>query len=144
MISGFCYFNGKIVSANESLIHPDDLGVLRGYGVFDVMKTVNRKIFLFDEHFKRLNDSADYLGVRLPAGKKEIEEAIKKLISKNKIKQASIRIVLTGGRSADAMHFDSNTPTFYILVSESKPLEEGLYKKGVKLDRKSTRLNSSH
>ena len=133
MVSSFCYFNGKIVSANESLIHPDDLGVLRGYGVFDVMKTVNRKIFLFDEHFKRLNDSADYLGVKLPAKKSEIEEAIKKLISKNKIKQASIRIVLTGGRSADAMHFDSNTPTFYILVSEFKPLEEGLYKKGVKL-----------
>jgi len=133
MISSFCYFNGKIVPANSALIYPDDLGVLRGYGVFDVMKTVNGKIFLFDEHFKRLSDSADYLGVRLPAGKKEIEEAIKKLISKNKIKQASIRIVLTGGRSADAMHFDFKSPTFYILVSESKPLEEGLYKKGVKL-----------
>src|SRR3990167_9343464 len=101
MISSFCYFNGKIVPANSALIYPDDLGVLRGYGVFDVMKTVNGKIFLFDEHFKRLSDSADYLGVRLPAGKKEIEEAIKKLISKNKIKQASIRIVLTGGGRAD-------------------------------------------
>src|SRR3989338_5407718 len=133
MISGFCYFNGKIVPANKSLIHPDDLGILRGYGVFDVMKTVNGKIFLFDEHFKRLSDSADYLGARLPAGKKEIEEAIKKLISKNKIKQASIRIVLTGGRSADAMHFDSKTPTFYILVSEFRPLKEELLKNGVKL-----------
>ena len=78
MISGFCYFNGKIVPADRALIHPDDLGVLRGYGVFDVMKTVNGKIFLFDEHFKRLSDSADCLGVKLPAGKKEIEEAIKK------------------------------------------------------------------
>jgi len=39
MISGFCYFNGKIVPADRALIHPDDLGVLRGYGVFDVMKT---------------------------------------------------------------------------------------------------------
>ena len=133
MISSFCYFNGKIVPANKSLIYPDDLGVLRGYGVFDVMKTVNGKIFLFDEHFKRLSDSADYLGTRLPMGKKEIEEAIKKLISKNKIKQASIRIVLTGGRSADAMHFDSKTPTFYILVSEFRPLKEELFKNGVKL-----------
>ena len=106
---------------------------MRGYGVFDVMKTVNGKIFLFDEHFKRLSDSADYMGVRLPAGKKEIENVIKKLTSKNKIKQASIRIVLTGGRSADAMHFDSKTPTFYILVSEFRPLKEELLKNGVKL-----------
>ena len=92
---------------------------LRGYGVFDVLKTVNGKIFLFDEHFKRLSDSANYLGVKLPAKKNEVEKVIKKLISKNKTKEASIRIVLTGGRSADAMHFDSNTPTFYILVSNS-------------------------
>ncbi|KKT21176.1 MAG: D-alanine aminotransferase [Parcubacteria group bacterium GW2011_GWB1_43_8] len=131
--NNYCCFNGKIVPANSALICLDDLGILRGYGVFDVMKTVNGKIFLFDEHFKRLSDSADYLGARLPAGKKEIEEAIKKLISKNKIKQASIRIVLTGGRSADAMHFDSKTPTFYILVSEFRPLKEELFKNGVKL-----------
>lgn len=114
----------------------DDLGVLRGYGVFDVMKTVNGKIFLFEEHFKRLSDSAFYLGVELPLKKEEIEAVIKKLILKNKIskdKEASIRIVLTGGRSADAMHFDPKTPTFYIMVSEFKPLEESLYKKGIKL-----------
>ena len=129
----FCYFNGKIVPADKSLIHPDDLGILRGYGVFDVMKTVNGKIFLLDEHFKRLSDSADYLGVKLPSGKTEIEKAIKKLISKNKIQQASIRIVLTGVRSADAMCFDAWTPTFYILVSEFKPLKPELLKNGIKL-----------
>lgn len=133
MNSNFCYLNGKIVSSNKALIHIDDLGLLRGYGVFDVMKTVNGKIFLFDQHFKRLNDSADYLGVKLPVKKNEIEEVIKKLISKNKIKQASTRIVLTGGRSADAMHFDAKTPTFYILVSEFKPLKPDLFKNGIKL-----------
>ncbi len=115
------------------MIHPDDLGILRGYGVFDVMKTVNGKIFLFDEHFKRLSDSADYLGVKLPVKKSEIEKTIKNLILKNKIKQASIRIVLTGGRSADAMRFDCQKPTFYVLVSEFKPLSSSLFKNGIKL-----------
>ncbi len=133
MALNFCYFNGKIAPADKALIHLDDLGVLRGYGVFDVMKTVNGKIFLFDKHFKRLSDSADYLGVKLLVGKTKIENAIKKLIAKNKIKQASIRIVLTGGRSADAMRFNFKTPTFYILVSEFKPLKPDLYKNGIKL-----------
>jgi branched-chain amino acid aminotransferase len=133
MQKNYCCFNGKIVPANSALICPDDLGVLRGYGVFDVMKTVNGKIFLFGEHFKRLSDSADYLGVELPVKKTEIETIIKKLISKNKINQASIRIALTGGRSADAMRFDSQTPTFYILVSEFKPLKKELFKNGIKL-----------
>ena len=133
MNSNFCYFNGKIVPADKALIHPNDLGVLRGYGVFDVLKTVNGKIFLFDEHFKRLNDSAGYLGVKLPMKKTEIKETIKKLIVKNKISQASIRIVLTGGRSADVICFDCEKPTFYILVSEFKPLKPELFKKGIKL-----------
>ena len=31
------------------------------------------------------------------------------------------------------MHFDSRTPTFYILVSEFKPLEPELFKNGIKL-----------
>ena len=74
MVPSFCYFNGKIVPASEVLIHPDDLGVLRGYGVFDVLKTVNGKIFLFDEHFKRLSDSANYLGVKLPAKKMKLKK----------------------------------------------------------------------
>lgn len=129
----FCYINGKILSMEKAGMALDDLGVLRGYGVFDVMKTVNEKLFLFDEHFKRLNDSANYLGVNLPVKKNEVEVIIKKLILKNKIKQASVRIVLTGGRSADAMHFDSKKPTFYILVSEFKPLKQDLYENGIKL-----------
>ena len=31
------------------------------------------------------------------------------------------------------MHFDSTTPTFYILVSEFKPLNKELYENGIKL-----------
>ena len=55
------------------------------------------------------------------------------MIAINKISQASIRIVLTGGRSADIMHFHSGTPTFYILVSEFKSLADDLLKNGIKL-----------
>lgn len=132
-MSGFCYLNGKILLLNKAAISLNDLGVLRGYGVFEALKTVNNKIFLFDEHFERLNKSAKYLGVRLPASKEEIKEIIYKLIKKNKIKNAAIRIVLTGGRSSDTVHFNSDSPTFYILASELPPLKSEFYKNGVKL-----------
>jgi len=129
----FCYLNGKILPFNKAVINLDDLGMLRGYGVFEVLKTVNNKIFLFDEHFMRLKNSAEFLGIKLSHKKSEIEEIIKKLIIKNKIKEAAIRIVLTGGRSLDAITLNSKTPTFYILVSEYKPLNEKLFKNGVNL-----------
>lgn len=132
-MSDFCYLNGKILPFDKAFLNLDDLGALRGYGVFEVLKTENGKIFLFNEHFSRLKNSSEYLGIKLPLKKSEIEEIIKKLIIKNKIKQAAIRIVLTGGRSKDAMIFNSKTPTFYILVSEFKALSAKLFKNGVRL-----------
>lgn len=133
MSYNFCFLNGKILPFDKAFLNLDDMGALRGYGVFEVLKTENGKIFLFNEHFTRLKNSAEYLGIKLPLKKSEIDDVIKKLIFKNKIKQATIRIVLTGGRSPDAMILNSKTPTFYILVSEYKPLNEKLFKNGVRL-----------
>ena len=124
MKNNYCYFNGKILPIDKVRIYPDDLGILRGYGIFDVVKTCNDKIFLFDEHFKRMETSAKSYGLKLPLGKSELKEVIVNLVRKNKIKNASIRIVLTAGRSLDAMHFNPSSPTFYILVSELKLLPQ--------------------
>lgn len=132
-MSDFCYLNGKILLFEKAGINLDDLGVLRGYGAFEALKTVNNKIFLFDEHYERLQKSAKYLGIKLPVTKTEIKEIVYELIKKNKVKNAGIRIVLTGGRSADFMHFNSSLPTFYILISELKPLKRRFYLNGVKL-----------
>lgn len=129
----FCYLNGKILPFSKATVNLDDLGILRGYGAFEALKTVNGKIFLFNEHFERLKKSAEYLAVKLPAAKTEIKEIIFELIKKNKIKNAAIRIVLTGGRSEDTVHFNSSSPTFYILASELAPLKSEFYKNGVKL-----------
>lgn len=133
MKRNYCYFNGKILPIEKVKIYPDDLGILRGYGIFDVVKTCNGKIFLFDEHFERIKKSAKSYGLKFPLEKLELETTINKLVFKNKIKNATIRIVLTAGRSADATHFDYSSPTFYILVSELKPLPETYYQNGIKL-----------
>lgn len=132
-MSDFCYLNGKILPFEKAGINLDDLGILRGYGVFEALKTVNGKIFLFNEHFERFKKASEYLGIRLPSTKTEIKEIIAELIKKNKIKNATVRIVLTGGRSADTAHFNSGLPTFYILVSELLPLKSEFYANGVKL-----------
>src|SRR3989344_621663 len=133
MKNNYCYFNGKILPIEKTRIYPDDLGILRGYGIFDVVKTCNNKIFLFDDHWKRMTNSAKSYGLKLPLKKSELEKIIEKLVIKNKIKNATVRIVLTAGRSADAMHFDPSSPTFYILISELKLLPDKYYEKGVKL-----------
>lgn len=133
MKNNYCYFSGKILPIEKVKIYPDDLGILRGYGIFDVVKTCNNKIFLFDKHFERIKNSAKAYGLKLPLDKDGLKKVIEKLVLKNKIQNATVRIVLTAGRSADATHFDYSTPTFYILAGELKPLPEAYYQKGVKL-----------
>lgn len=133
MKKNYCYFNGKILPAEKALIYLDDLGILRGYGIFDVVKTHNNKIFLFDQHFERIKNSAKSYGLKLPLSKSELKKMIEKLVFKNKIKNATVRIVLTAGRSANATHFNYSSPTFYILAGELKPLPYSYYQNGVKL-----------
>lgn len=133
MQKNYCYLNGKILPIEEAMISPDDLGILRGYGVFDAMITCNGKIFLFDEHYERFKNSSASLGLKLPAGKEEFKKIIDDLIDKNGLKKAAIRAVLTGGRSDNAMFFDTATPTFYVLAKEFKPLAKEFFESGAKM-----------
>jgi len=127
----YCYLNGKILPLEKAGISLRDIGILRGYGIFDFSRTYNGKPFAFKEHFMRMKHSANVLNLKVPIFEKETEEIIKKLISKNKLKEANIRMVLTGGESLDGISYHSTT--FYILVGDVKKFPESIYKKGAKL-----------
>lgn len=130
----YCYLNGKILPLNKAAISPCDLGLLRGYGVFDYLRTYRKKPFLVKEHYLRLKNSARTLNLKVPIPQKEFENAIEKLVIKNKIKkEASIRIVVTGGESKDGFSYDYLKPTCYILVAELHVYPASIYKNGAKL-----------
>lgn len=130
--TGFGYWDGRIVPVNEIRIAPQDLGVLRGYGVFDVMRTENGKPFLLDKHWARLENSAATLDLKLPISKEEYENILDQLLEKNGFMQASIRTVLTGGPSADSFLPEGNE-TFFILITDFHGLEERFYTDGAKV-----------
>lgn len=124
------YFNGKIIASDKIKISPYDLGVLRGYGVFDVMRTQNGKLFLLKDHWKRLQNSARELNLKIPVSKKELQEIIIKLLKLNGFKESIIRTVLTGGTSKDGFTFE-NKESFYILIERFSPLPRECFTKGV-------------
>lgn len=128
MGKNICFFNGKTVSLNKVKIDPYDLGILRGYSVFDVMRVQNEKPFLLDDHWRRLQSSAKELNLKIPVSRKEYGKTVKKLLAANKFKKSIIRTMLTGGISADAM--SPGKETFYILIEKFKPLPNLVYKKG--------------
>ncbi len=129
----YCYLNGKILPIDEARISPQDLGVLRGYGVFEFLRTYNGKPFLLDQHLKRFFGSVKSLNLKIKVNRPEINAIIKELITQNRLPEANIKLVLTGGPSPDGISIVPNASTFYILVNSRQNQPETFYKNGVKL-----------
>lgn len=127
------YMNGRVCPADEACISPLDIGLLRGYAVFDLLRTVHGRPFLLTEHLRRLRASAGRLGLAVPYTDAEIEAAIEDLLARNDHEEATVRLVLTGGVSPDGMAFNPETPTFFILTHELHEPDAAVYEQGVKL-----------
>jgi len=135
MLKKYMYLNGKIVPADRPAILISDVGFMRGYGAFDFMRTHNGKIFRWSDHWARFNNSAKVLGLKINLDQKEAEKIIYSLIKKNKLKEAGIRLVISGGPAIDAglVNFDPKKSTLAILIEDTHGLPEKLFKTGAKL-----------
>jgi len=133
MHAPYLYLNGQIVEAKDAAISPYDIGLLRGYAVFDLLRTVHGRPFLLAEHLQRLRASAEHLNLTVPATDAEISSAIDELLARNGHDEATVRMVLTGGVSPDGMGFDPATPTFFILTHDLHEPPASLYESGGKL-----------
>ena len=133
MTTTYLYLNGDIIPADSACISPYDIGLLRGFAVFDLLRTVHGRPFMLIEHLTRLRASAAHLGLQVPRTDAEIDEIIDELLERNGHEEAIIRLVLTGGISPDGMQFDAATPTFFILTADIHLPPDSLYSEGGKL-----------
>lgn len=97
------YIGERFVEEKEALISVNDLSVLRGYGVFDFLRTYNNSPFHLEEHLDRLERSARLIGLSLPFAKSDIAELVVEGIKLSGHKEKKIRIVVTGGLSPDGI-----------------------------------------
>ncbi len=127
------YLNGRILPAHEAAISPFDIGLLRGYAIFDLLRTVRGRPFLLAEHLERFHRSASELGLAIPVDDAEITRVIDELLDLNGHAEATVRLVLTGGVSPDGMRYDAGSPTFFILVHPFPEPPSTIYEQGAKL-----------
>jgi branched-subunit amino acid aminotransferase/4-amino-4-deoxychorismate lyase len=131
LMKRYGYLNGQIKELEKMRIDPYDIGVLRGYGVFDVMRTTKGKPFLIDRHWKRFENSAKELHLEIPINFEQYKKTVSKLLKMNNFPESIIRTVLTGGVSADA--FSLGKPTFFILIEKYHVYPKDFYEKGIKV-----------
>lgn len=106
--------NGKIVADTDAVISALDLGVLRGYGVFDYAQCYNGRPFHLRAHIERLLRSAIAVELNVEMSIQEIENLAWDVIKKNAPIDAGIRFVVTGGESRDFL-LPSGKASLYIL-----------------------------
>ena len=134
------YLNGQYVKEEDAKISILDLAVLRGLGVFDYLRTYSGRPFHLWDHLQRLKYSAEHVGLTLPNSLSEIQEIVHRVQKLNSLSEASIKLLITGGISADQFtpHSCSNLIVFAYPLS-SYP--QHFFSEGIKVI--TTRLHRS-
>lgn len=133
-MSNYCYFNGDILSEEEIRFQINDLGILRGYSVFDLLRTYNFTPFRLDDYLIRFENSVKSFDMHLPIDKELIKEKIEELLfwRADKSKDIAIRLLMTGGYSENGFKAPES-PNFLIRIEDLHPSPAKFYEEGVKI-----------
>jgi branched-chain amino acid aminotransferase len=135
------YVDGKFLPWEEAVIPVDDLAVLRGYAVCDVMRTFDGNPYFIDDHIRRLFLSAEKINIALPWSPGDIKAVVFKIIEKNRDSspggepgtgEVNIRTIVTGGSSPD-FFTPSGKPRLIVMATPVPSLPAWWYERGVKV-----------
>ena len=126
------YVDGQFVAASEAVIPVDDLAIMRGFGVFDLLRTLNGQPLFLKEHIRRLAESARRIGIKLPWSQRHLIDVVMDTLHRNTYQESNIRIVVTGGSSPDFIT-PQGKPRLLVLVTRAPELPAEWYTEGVKI-----------
>lgn len=127
------WHGGIIVNPSFMQVPVDDHLVHRGDGVFEAIKSINGKIFLFDEHLARLQKSADVIALKLPNEISEIKKIILETLKVANIASSLIRVFVSRGPGGFTTNpYESVGSQLYVIITEFKAVLEEKYQTGVK------------
>ena len=126
------YVDGDFVEEQDAKLPLSDLIILRGYGVFDFLRTYGGRPFHLEDHIKRLQNSARLIGLACPWSSSEIIDITLQTIARNDYPEANIRLLITGGDSEDSIS-PGQQPRLVVTVGPVKRFPEQWYRDGVKI-----------
>ncbi len=126
------YVDGSFVEAEKAVLPLSDLAILRGYGVFDYMRTYGGRAFHLDAHVRRLMNSARLIGLGCPWGFDEIGSIVEETLVRNDNQESTVRLLITGGDSADSIT-PGQKPRLVVMVAPVKEFPAQWYEDGIKV-----------
>ncbi|MCU0403990.1 MAG: aminotransferase class IV [Chitinophagaceae bacterium] len=128
----YAFVNSALVKKENAVLPVNDLAFLRGYGVFDFFLVDDGKPRFFENHWQRLNHSANVLHLSVPFEKDELLDMLRVLHTKMPFPYAGARITLSGGNSPDGYAMGSKVNSVVTLQALA-PLPDTLLQPGIKL-----------
>jgi len=123
MLGKHCILNGKLIKTKKAIIPIDNIEFAYGFGVYENLRMRKGVVYHLDEHIERLFNSAKIIDLKHDLNFENIKDWAQKLIEKNKLENANIKMVLIGGKE----------PFLYIFMLPPKYIGKKEYRQGVKV-----------
>ena len=118
-----CYANHSWVPLKEAGVSLLDLGLKRGYAVFDFIRVSDGTPLFLSRHIDRFFQSAKEMRLDMPCSKSDLHSLVHEIIRINQVKDAGVRMLLTGGNSPDGIHL-GKPQLFIVTEALTAPPEE--------------------
>lgn len=125
------FFNGVYTTKDKAVVPVNDTIIGRGYGIFDFLQARNGIPLFLEDHVARFFNSAQILGLPIAFSALDLQQAIYQLLDLNKTNSAGIKMICTGGVSADGFSVGNNQVIIYLSDYTAVPTEK--FRTGVKL-----------
>ena len=126
------YVGGQWVHPDKATISINDMAVIRGYSVFESLRTYNFRPFHLDEHLERLYRSAIMIDMEIPWSSTQIADIVREIIARNTYQHAAIRLLVTGGESEDGI-LPSGNPLLVVMITPLGERDMERFARGSKL-----------
>ncbi len=138
------WVNGAWQEADQVSISINDIGFLRGYGIFDFFRIMDGKPIFLSDHLDRFLSSAEKMGIEHSYSKEDLCELILGLAAKATDLCLGVKMILTGGDSYNGFEpilGNSNLYIFPGVFSFANP-EGGLHLSSKKFQREMSDIKS--
>jgi branched-chain amino acid aminotransferase len=127
--------NGHITGERDAVVSVFDHGFLYGEGVYETLRTYNRRVFLYDRHVRRLRRSAQMIALDVPFTDEALAADIHRTIAAASVAgEAYVRVLLT--RGVGELTYDPSatpTPTVVVIVKPQIDPPPSTYTDGVRV-----------
>src|SRR6185369_4394417 len=118
------FLNGQFVDEAQAVVSINDRGFMYGDGLFETMRVFNGRPFRMAQHLERMVRGADFLKIKLPFTPKELQQFAARLVEKNQMPDAVLRVTLTRGPGERGYTpKGAETPTMVMTLHPAPPLD---------------------